>query len=128
MKKICIVTGGTGGHIYPALAFASKVKQMHPDTEILFIGNDDRMEADLIPANGYPFFALHTSGLAGSAADRLKAVMQTLACVGKAKAELKRFGADLVIGFGGYVSAPVMMAAQAMKIPTVIHEQNSIVG
>lgn len=55
MKKICIVTGGTGGHIYPALAFASKVKQMHPDTEILFIGNDDRMEADLIPANGYPF-------------------------------------------------------------------------
>ena len=128
MKKICIVTGGTGGHIYPALALASKVKQMHPDTEILFIGNDDRMEADLIPANGYPFFALHTSGLAGSAADRLKAVMQTLACVGKAKAELKRFGADLVIGFGGYVSAPVMMAAQAMKIPTVIHEQNSIVG
>ena len=95
---------------------------MHPDTEILLL--ERRSHGSRSHSSQWIIlFALHTSGLAGSAADRLKAVMQTLACVGKAKAELKRFGADLVIGFGGYVSAPVMMAAQAMKIPTVIHEQ-----
>lgn len=64
--KICFVTGGTGGHIYPALALADKVKQLYPDTQILFIGNNDRMEADLIPSYGYDFKSLHTSGLVGS--------------------------------------------------------------
>lgn len=63
--KICFVTGGTGGHIYPALALADKMKELDSSTEILFIGNDDRMEKDLIPQNGYAFKALHTSGLVG---------------------------------------------------------------
>ncbi len=128
MKKICIVTGGTGGHIYPALAFASKVKQLDEQAEILFIGNDDRMEAQLIPSCGYPFKALHTSGLAGSVFDKARAVAQMLGSISKAKTYLKDFGADLVIGFGGYVSAPVMSAAVSLGIPTMIHEQNSIVG
>lgn len=128
MKHICIVTGGTGGHIYPALAFASKVKQMHPNDEIMFIGNDDRMEADLIPSYGYPFRSLHTSGLVGSLGSKAKAIMQMMRAQQKAKEYLKEFKADLVIGFGGYVSAPVMMAAQSLDIPTIIHEQNSIVG
>ena len=57
--KICFVTGGTGGHIYPALALADKVKQLYPDTQILFIGNNDRMEADLIPSYGYDFNSLY---------------------------------------------------------------------
>ena len=78
MKHICIVTGGTGGHIYPALAFASKVKQMHPNDEIMFIGNDDRMEADLIPSYGYPFRSLHTSGLVGSLGSKAKAILQMM--------------------------------------------------
>ena len=65
--KICFVTGGTGGHIYPALALADKMKELDSSTEILFIGNDDRMEKDLIPQNGYAFKALHTSGLVGNA-------------------------------------------------------------
>lgn len=128
MKKICIVTGGTGGHIYPALAFASKVEQVHPDYALLFIGNDDRMEADLIPSYGYDFRSLHTSGLVGSIFSKANAIVQMIKARNQAKAYLKEYQADLVIGFGGYVSAPVIMAAHALHIPTLIHEQNSIVG
>ena len=126
--KICCVTGGTGGHIYPALALMDKWKQMHPDVDILFIGNDDRMEADLIPSYGYAFRSLHTSGLVGNVFSKLKAVGQLFLAYSKSKTYLKEFHPDLVIGFGGYVSAPVMLAATSLKIPTVMHEQNSIVG
>ena len=70
--KICFVTGGTGGHIYPALALADKMKELDSSTEILFIGNDDRMEKDLIPQNGYAFKALHTSGLVGKILKRIQ--------------------------------------------------------
>lgn len=76
--KICFVTGGTGGHIYPALALADKMKELDSSTEILFIGNDDRMEKDLIPQNGYAFKALHTSGLVGNA---LKNVWRFVRCL-----------------------------------------------
>lgn len=124
--KVIIVTGGTGGHIYPALALADYMKDKNND--ILFIGNDDRMEKDLIPQYGYRIELLHTSGLAGSAIDKVKACLQTLSAYNKAKKIIKNFDADVVIGFGGYVSAPVMLAAQSLDIPTIIHEQNSIVG
>lgn len=126
--KICFVTGGTGGHIYPALALADKMKELDSSTEILFIGNDDRMEKDLIPQNGYAFKALHTSGFGGNALKKCMAVCQMFKAEGKAKKYLKEFNPDVVIGFGGYVSAPVIMAAHSLGIHTVIHEQNSIVG
>ena len=126
--KVCCVTGGTGGHIYPAIALMDKWKQMRPDIEILFIGNDDRMEAELIPSCGYAFKSLHTSGLVGNAFAKARAVSQLLFAFQKSKRYLKEFKPDLVIGFGGYVSAPVILAATSLHIPTVIHEQNSIVG
>ena len=126
--KICFVTGGTGGHIYPALALADKMRELEPNTDILFIGNDNRMEADLIPQNGYAFKSLHTTGLVGNVLDKTKAIFQMLTAKSKAKKYLVEFRPDIVIGFGGYVSAPVIMAAQSLKIPTIIHEQNSIVG
>lgn len=126
--KICLVTGGTGGHIYPALALADKWKQLYPESEILFIGNDDRMEAELIPSYGYSFQSLHTSGLVGNVFSKLKAVGQLFLAYQKAKSYLKEFKPDLVMGFGGYVSAPVILAASHYSIPVVIHEQNSIVG
>ena len=88
--KICFVTGGTGGHIYPALALADKMKELDSSTEILFIGNDDRMEKDLIPQNGYAFKALHTSGLVGNALKKCMAVCQMFKAEGKAKKILKR--------------------------------------
>ena len=102
--KICFVTGGTGGHIYPALALADKMKELDSSTEILFIGNDDRMEKDLIPQNGYAFKALHTSGLVGNALEKCMAICQMFKAEGKAKKYLKEFNPDVVIGFGGYVS------------------------
>jgi UDP-N-acetylglucosamine--N-acetylmuramyl-(pentapeptide) pyrophosphoryl-undecaprenol N-acetylglucosamine transferase len=128
LKNVCMVTGGTGGHIYPALALADEMRKAYGQIEISFIGNDDRMEKDLIPAAGYPFFGLHTSGLVGSFVDKAKAALQMAAAYKKAKAYLKKQKPQIVIGFGGYVSAPVMLAAQSLHIPTLIHEQNSIVG
>lgn len=128
MKKICIATGGTGGHIYPALALAQIWKKEEPDTEVIFIGNDDRMEAQIIPAAGFPFFAVHAKGLAGSVVDKFKAVFATLKARKAAKKILEKEKPDLVIGFGGYVTAPAALAAKSLGIPFMLHEQNSIVG
>lgn len=127
-RKIILSAGGTGGHIYPALALADIWKQKEPDTEFLFIGNDDRMEAQLIPASGYRFEGLHSSGLEISLMHKIRAVFQTVTSYFKARQILKREKPDLVMGFGGYVTAPVLMAAEHMDIPVMIHEQNSVVG
>lgn len=126
--RICCVTGGTGGHIYPALALVDKFVEKYPDSKVLFIGNEDRMEAQLIPSYGYDFLSLHTSGLVGSVFKKAKAVGQLFLAFKKSKKYLKDFKPDVVIGFGGYVSAPVILAAHSLGIPTMIHEQNSIVG
>ncbi len=126
--KIVIATGGTGGHIYPALALAEKAKQQDASVEILFIGNKDRMEHTLIPELGYDFKGLEASGLTGSIFNKIKAVAQMLKAQQVAKHILKEFNADVVIGFGGYVSAPVLRAAQQLKIKTLLHEQNSVMG
>lgn len=126
--KCAIVTGGTGGHIYPALALADMTKKMNASSKIIFIGNDNRMEAQLIPQAGYRFHSLHTSGLVGNVFDKARAVAQMVLARQQAKKILNEFDPDIVIGFGGYVSAPVMLAAHALHIPTMIHEQNSIVG
>ncbi len=126
--KICFVTGGTGGHIYPALALADMYRQLYPHVDILFLGNDDRMEATLVPEHGYAFKALHTSGLVGSVWQKTRAVAQMVGARSQARRYLKEFQPDFVIGFGGYVSAPVILAASSLHIPTIIHEQNSIVG
>lgn len=125
--KICIVTGGTGGHIYPALALAQIWKEQEA-IECFFIGNDDRMEAQLIPQQGFPFYGLHAKGLTGSKLDMVKSGMLMLKAEQKAKKILKKEKADLVIGFGGYVSAPVILAAKQLGIPTMLHEQNSLPG
>lgn len=126
--RLMIVTGGTGGHIYPALALAEAAKAHYQDLELLFIGNDDRMEATLIPAEGYPFQSLHTSGFTGGVMQKAKAVLQMLKAKQQAAKIIKTWKPDLVIGFGGYVSAPVMLAAHRLNIPTMIHEQNSVAG
>ncbi len=127
--KIMIATGGTGGHIYPALALAEGAKQRYGEkTEILFVGNDDRMEASLIPEKGYPFLPLHTSGLVGNIVDKAKAIALLMRAYRKAKTYIQTYQPQIVIGFGGYVSAPVILAAHHCGVPTMIHEQNSIIG
>ena len=109
--RMMIVTGGTGGHIYPALALADAAKQRYGEqAQIAFVGNDDRMEASLIPEKGYPFYPLHTSGLVGGVRGKVKAVAQMLAAYRKAKGYIHSFRPDIVIGFGGYVWQPTIWA------------------
>lgn len=126
--RMLIATGGTGGHIYPALALADAAKERYKDIEILFVGNDDRMEASEIPAHGYAFSGLHASGLTGNIFNKAKALLFMANAYRKARKMIDDFKPDIVIGFGGYVSAPVMLAAHHRHIKTMIHEQNSIVG
>lgn len=126
--KLLIATGGTGGHIYPALALAEAAQKRYPDGELLFIGNDDRMEATLIPQAGYAFQSLHTSGLSGNIAHKARAIAQMVKAEQQAAKIIRAWQPDVVMGFGGYVSAPVIIAAHRQHIPTLIHEQNSIAG
>ncbi|WP_416327508.1 undecaprenyldiphospho-muramoylpentapeptide beta-N-acetylglucosaminyltransferase [[Eubacterium] hominis] len=126
--RMLIATGGTGGHIYPALALADAARNRYKDVEILFVGNDDRMESVEVPAHGYAFRALHASGLTGNPIQKAKAITLMIKAYRKALHIIDEFHPDIAIGFGGYVSAPVMLAAHKRKVKTMIHEQNSIVG
>ncbi|QIK70091.1 UDP-N-acetylglucosamine--N-acetylmuramyl-(pentapeptide) pyrophosphoryl-undecaprenol N-acetylglucosamine transferase [Erysipelothrix sp. HDW6C] len=125
--KICIVTGGSGGHIYPAITFADYEKtNRHED--VVFIGNDHKMESWIVPDAGYPFYAIHNQGLQGSKVDKLKAVFSQFGAYRAAKKHLKTLNPDVVMAFGGYVSAPVSFAATKLKIPLIVHEQNAFPG
>lgn len=124
--KLCIVTGGSGGHIFPALTYADYAKSQGHD--IVFIGNDHKMEARIIPEAGYPFYAIHNDGLQGSVLDKLKAVFSQFKAIREAEKHLKAIQPDLVLVFGGYVSAPVSYAAHRLNIPIIIHEQNAFPG
>ena len=126
--RILIATGGTGGHIYPALALADEAKKKYKDCKILFVGNKNRMESKEIPAKGYDFIGLDASGLVGNLLDKAHAVLQMSVAYVKALKIVKDFQPDIAIGFGGYVSAPVMMAAHTRRVKVMLHEQNSIVG
>lgn len=126
--NIALVTGGTGGHIYPALALAKAILDRHPTHSVFFIGNSDRMEATEIPAAGYRFFGLPAKGFSGSPIAIFKAFLALRKSKKMALALLKHEKPDIVIGFGGYVCVPVLQAAHQLNIPSMLHEQNSIVG
>ena len=130
--RMMIVTGGTGGHIYPALALADagKSSAMVKQAQIAFVGNDDRMEASLIPEKGYPFSIRCTPAdwSAACAAKVKSGGADDALLIGRQRAISIAFRPDIVIGFGGYVSAPLILAAHHLGVVTMIHEQNSIVG
>ena len=127
--KVVITAGGTGGHIFPALALISKLKEKDKNVEILYIGTTNRMEKDIIPKEEIPYIGIEMKGLNRKNIFKNIDVMKTyLKAVSKAKNELTKFKPDIVIGFGGYISAPVIYAAHKLKIKTIIHEQNSIPG
>lgn len=131
--KILFATGGTAGHINPALAVASYIKENYPDSEILFVGTKDHMESRLVPNAGFDFKTIEISGFRRSfspsaIAHNVKTVAQLLKSQGECKKILNEFKPDVCAGFGGYVSGPVLEKAAAMKIPTCIHEQNAYPG
>ncbi len=126
--KVCLIAGGTGGHIYPALAFAKALKDKDSSHEIFFIGNHERMESELVPQHGYAFEGLSTKGLQGNIFKKIYALYTLFFKRKKVKSILNQYKPDVVIGFGGYVCVPVIMEARRLKIKTFIHEQNAIAG
>lgn len=132
-KKIIFAAGGTGGHINPALAVAGEVRRRYPDAKILFIGTAEKMEARLVPAAGYDFKTIQISGFnrvlnLNGIKQNIKTLSHLLKSSSQAKKIIKEFSPDVVIGFGGYVSGPVVRAAAKLGIPTAIHEQNAFPG
>lgn len=127
--RVIISGGGTGGHIFPALSIADKLKEMNPETEILFVGADGRMEMEKVPAAGYRIIGLPVAGLQRKLTLSNFALPFKLAkCIGMAKKIIREFNPDIAIGVGGYASAPLLWAAQRLGIPTLIQEQNGFAG
>jgi len=132
-KRILFATGGTAGHINPALSAAGLVRQLHPGAQILFVGTADHMEAKLVPQAGYDFRTIDISGFqrsfsAQSIKRNLRTVKKLMKVNGETSKILDEFQPDAVVGFGGYVSGPVLRAAAKRDIPTAIHEQNAFPG
>ncbi|KAA6334035.1 UDP-N-acetylglucosamine--N-acetylmuramyl-(pentapeptide) pyrophosphoryl-undecaprenol N-acetylglucosamine transferase [termite gut metagenome] len=130
-KKIRIIIsgGGTGGHIFPAISIANAIKEQQPDTEILFVGAEGRMEMQRVPDAGYKIIGLPVAGLDRKHLWRNVSVLfKLLKSQRKARRIIKEFRPHAAVGVGGYASGPVLKAAQMVKIPTLIQEQNSYAG
>lgn len=131
--RIIFAAGGTGGHINPALAAAGEIRERFPDAEILFIGTKDKMEAKLVPAAGFKFKTIEISGFYRQLSlKNIKRNLVTLSHLLSSSKEAKKiildFKPDVVVGFGGYVSGPVVRMAAKLGIHTAIHEQNAYPG
>ena len=127
--KIIVSAGGTGGHIYPALAIIEEFKRREKDLEVLYIGTHNRMEKDIVPKYGIKYESITIYGFSKTLIKRdIKNIGYLIKSYNKCVNIMKSFKPDVVIGVGGYVTFPVIMAAKKMKIKTVIHEQNSIPG
>lgn len=127
--KIVISGGGTGGHIYPALALIREIQKETKDAEFLYIGTKNGLESKIVPREKIPFRSIHITGFKRKLSiDNIKTIFRFLKGTRDSKKLLKEFEPDIVIGTGGYVCGPVVYAAARLKIPTVIHEQNSVPG
>lgn len=131
--KILLAGGGTAGHINPAIAIANEIKARRPDTEFLFAAAPGGMEDTLVPKAGYPVAHIHVAGFRRSfspadIAHNIKALSYLATAGAKARKILNDFQPDAVVGTGGYLSGPVLLAAQKKKIPTFLHEANAFPG
>ena len=125
--RVIISAGGTGGHIYPALSILNKIKEKDKNSEILYIGTTDRMESRIVPDMNIPYKGVRIIGLKKDLTI-FKAGYLFLRAISKCKKIIKEFKPDVVIGVGGYITAPVIYSAKKLGIKTIIHEQNSIPG
>ncbi len=126
-KRLMVMAGGTGGHVFPGLAVAKKLQQQ--GWEIRWLGTADRMEADLVPKHGIEIDFIRVKGLRGQGITRLiKAPFQIINAIMQARRHIKAWQPDAVLGMGGYVSGPGGVAAWMQGIPVVLHEQNAVAG
>ncbi len=128
-KRVIISGGGTGGHIFPAVAIANALKKIAPETEILFVGANGRMEMEKVPAAGYRIIGLDIEGFQRKSIVKnlllpFKIVMSLIRSV----RIIREFKPDVAVGVGGYASGPLLFAASVMKVPYLIQEQNSYAG
>lgn len=123
-----IAAGGTGGHINPALSFARMLEAKDPSVKIIFVGSQDRLESVLIPEAGYRFIPLSIANTHGSLIHKVAYGFSLLEAYRSCKALLNEYQPDGVVGFGNYISVPLLLAAHQKKIPTMISEQNSFAG
>jgi len=127
--RVVLTGGGTGGHIYPALAVAGEISRQMPQAAFLYIGSKNGLEAKLVPRQGIPFQSVEISGLKRKLTwDNVKTLWKFVRAVSDAKKMLVSFQPEVVVGTGGYVCAPVVYAAARLGIPTMIHEQNIVPG
>ncbi len=127
--RVIISGGGTGGHIFPALSIANKLKELNPETEILFVGADGRMEMEKVPAAGYKIIGLPVAGLQRKLTlSNFALPFKLLKSIRIAKKVIREFKPDIAIGVGGYASAPLLWAAGKLGVPTLIQEQNGFAG
>ena len=126
--RVVISAGGTGGHIYPALAIINKIKEKEPDSEFLYIGTHNRMEKDIVPAKGIPFKSIEMYGFSKKIFRNIKTVKCLFKAFKECKKMIKEFNPDIVIGVGGYVTVPVVVSAKKLGFKTFLHEQNSLPG
>ncbi|AZQ61110.1 undecaprenyldiphospho-muramoylpentapeptide beta-N-acetylglucosaminyltransferase [Flammeovirga pectinis] len=127
--KIIISGGGTGGHIYPAIAIANAIKEINNEIEILFVGAEGRMEMEKVPEAGYEIIGLPISGIQRRLTlENLSFPIKLIKSLWKASTVISDFKPNAVVGVGGYASGPIMWRAQSRKIPTIIQEQNGYAG
>lgn len=131
--RVIISGGGTGGHIFPAVSIANKLKELNPGTEILFVGAEGKMEMEKVPAAGYKIIGLPITGLQRQLTlkniiNDISVPFRVLYSVRKAKRVIREFKPQVAVGVGGYASAPLLMAATRMGIPSLIQEQNGFAG
>ena len=127
--RVIISAGGTGGHIYPALAIINKIKEKEPDSEFLYIGTHNRMEKDIVPSKGIPFESIEMYGFNKKhLLKNFKTVKCLMQSFKKCRKLIKDFNPDIVIGVGGYVTVPVIVTAKKLGYKTFLHEQNSLPG
>jgi len=131
--KVIISGGGTGGHIYPAIAIAKKILEIKKDSEILFVGAKGRMEMEKVPEEGFEIVGLNVVGIQRSMSingilKNLKFPFLLMKSLNHARKIIKDFQPNIVVGVGGYASGPTLRMAHRLKIPTLIQEQNSYAG
>lgn len=127
--RLIISGGGTGGHIYPAITIAREVAKLTDNCRILFVGTKQGLEADIIPKEGFDFSTIEVRGLERRISwQNIRTLLSTAGSIWSSAKIIKRFKPDVVIGTGGYVCGPVLLAASLLNIPTMIQEQNVIPG